>query len=47
MHIYEEGVLIHSQFAIGFWSLDQLKDMYNKFNDLKKDMNLGIMFKNV
>ena len=45
LDIYDEGVLVHRQYAIGYWSMDYLKELYTKFSNLKKDMNLEIMFK--
>ena len=45
LDIYEQGSLVHRQYAIGYWSLNKLREMHSNFNSLKKDMNLSSMFR--
>jgi hypothetical protein len=45
LDIIENNKMIHRQYAIGYWSLDKLEQLYNSFSKLKKDLDLGFMFK--
>ncbi len=43
--LYEGGVLIHQQYAMGHWTRQRIKELYNRFNALKGGVNLNAMFK--
>jgi hypothetical protein len=45
LDIYDNNQLMHKQYAIGYWNKERLKDLYQSFNKLKKEMNLGVMFR--
>ncbi|MFO8235615.1 MAG: hypothetical protein R6U04_09455 [Bacteroidales bacterium] len=45
LEIYEGNELIHVQYALGYYSLEKLKELYKNFHNLKKDMDLGVMFR--
>jgi hypothetical protein len=43
--LYESGLLIHQQYAMGYWTKERLRELYNRFNSLKGGVNLNAMFK--
>jgi hypothetical protein len=43
--LYESGVLVHQQYAMGYWTKQRLREIYNRFNSLKGGVNLNAMFK--
>ncbi|MFP4042191.1 MAG: hypothetical protein ACLFNJ_10210 [Bacteroidales bacterium] len=45
LEIYEGEKIIHVQYAIGYYSLGKLKEIYNNFHSLKKELDLGVMFR--
>lgn len=45
LEIYEGEDLVHVQYAIGYYSLEKLKEIYSNFHNLKKELNLGVMFR--
>lgn len=45
LEIYEGEELMHVQYAIGYYSLRKLKEIYSNFHNLKKELGLGVMFR--
>jgi hypothetical protein len=43
--IYENDLLVHQQYAMGYWTKQRLRELYNRFNSLKGGVNLKAMFK--
>ena len=43
--IRENNEVVHIQYAIGYWNRKKLKDLYERFNNLKQDISIESMFK--
>lgn len=43
--LYDGGVLVHQQYAMGYWTKQRLRELYNKFNEIKGGVNLKAMFR--
>lgn len=45
LQIYDGDQLIHQQYAIGYWTRERLMQLNEKYGNLKKDVDLSIMFR--